>query len=246
MIEAISAVIVDDEKNVREGLYNIIKKYCDNINVLGLADSAEQGIELIKDTNPHLVFVDVQMQGKTGFDMLKEIEDINFDVIFVTSYDKYALKAIKYSALDFLLKPINIADLQMAISKHDKGRQTQISNLLENIKNPLSAQKIAIKHSKGIRYVYDLEIIRCESDGNYSYIFFKDESNLLVAKTLKDFEELLPKNTFYRVHQSHVININFVKSYLNGRGGRLEMNNGDIIKVARTRKKEVLSALNSL
>lgn len=241
----ITAVIVDDERNVREGLYGIINKYCSNIKVLGLANSADQGINLIKDTNPDLVFLDVQMPGKTGFDMLKEIPHINFDVIFVTSYDQYALKALKYSALDYLIKPVNIADLQMAISKFNKENKENISVLLENLKNPLGSQKIVIKHSKGIRYAYDLEIIRCQSDGNYSLVFFKDETTLLVAKTLKDFEELLPMNTFIRVHQSHIINMQFVKSYIKGRGGNLEMYDGSIIAVARSRKKEILDLLNS-
>ena len=245
-MDAINAIIIDDEKHVREGLYKIIKKYCADIQVLGLAESADQGIELIKDTHPDLVFVDVQMQEKNGFDMLKEIENIDFDVIFVTSFDHYALKAIKYSALDYLLKPVNIADLQMAVSKYDKRKKEQVSVLLENLNNPSNSQKIVIRHAKGIRYAYDFEIIRCQSDGNYSNVFFEDGSHLLVAKTLKEFEELLPKDIFQRVHQSHIINIQFVKSYINGRGGTLEMKNGNLVSVARTRKKEILYRLNEL
>jgi len=244
-MDTIAAVIIDDERNVREGLYSIITKYCSNVKILGLGNSADQGIELIKDTKPDLVFLDVQMPGKTGFEMLKEVDHIDFNVIFVTSFDKYALKAIKYSALDYLLKPINIADLQIAISKFNKEKKENVSVLLENLENPQSSQKIVIKHSKGIRYAYDLEIIRCQSDGNYSHVFFKDETTLLVAKTLKDFEELLPKSNFVRIHQSHIINIRFVKSYIKGRGGEIEMQNGDIIPVARSRKKEILELLNT-
>ncbi len=241
----VTAVIIDDEKNVREGLYGIIKKYCSSIKVLGLGNSAEQGIELIKDTSPELVFLDVQMPDKSGFDMLKGIEQINFDVIFVTSFDRYALKAIKYSALDYLLKPINIADLQMAVSKVDRQKKENISILLENLENPLGSQKIVIKHSKGIRYAHDLEIVRCQSDGNYSDVYFKDNTSLLVAKTLKDFEELLPKANFVRVHQSHIVNIRSVKAYINGRGGCLELHSGELINVARSRKKEILKMLDA-
>lgn len=240
----ITAVIIDDEVNVREGLYSIIKKYCANVTVLGLANSADQGKELIKDTNPDLIFLDVQMSGKSGFDMLTEMESVDFDVIFVTSFDKYALKAIKYSALDYLLKPINIADLQMAVSKYDKDKKNNVSILLENLNNPLGSQKIVIKHSGGIRYAYDAEIIRCQADGNYSTAYFQDGSELLVAKTLKDFEELMPMSHFLRVHQSHLINTRFVKAYIKGRGGSIEMNTGDIIPVARSRKKQILDMLD--
>ncbi len=238
----ITAVIIDDEKKVREALYGILKKYCTEINILGLANSADQGIQLIKDTNPSLVFLDVQMPEKSGFDMLREMKDVDFHVIFVTSYDKYALKAIKYSALDYLIKPVNIADLQMAIAKIE-GKTENVSVFLENLNNPTSAKKIVIKHAKGIRYAYEAEIIRCQSDGNYSKVFFKDETMLFVSKNLKEFEELLPKETFLRVHQSHIINIDFVKAYNNGRGGSLEMHNGDKISVARTRKKDIIQRL---
>jgi len=243
-MKPITAVIIDDEKRVREALYGIVKKYCTNIKVLGLASSADQGKDLIKDTSPDLVFLDVQMTDKTGFDMLREMEHINFHIIFVTSFDKYALKAIKYSALDYLLKPINIADLQMAIAKIEV-KEENVSVFLENLNNPLESKKIVIRHSKGIRYAYDSEIIRCQSDGNYSNVYFKDESSLFVAKTLKEFEELLPKEHFIRVHQSHIINIAYVKEYRNGRGGSLDMLNGDSVIVARSRKKEVLNALSS-
>lgn len=243
-MERIKSIIIDDEQHVREGLYSIIKKYCPNVDVLGLGSNAKQGINLIIDTQPDLVFVDVQMPNQTGFEMLQEIGEIEFDVIFVTSFDKYALKAIKYSALDYLLKPINIADLQIAISKFDKNRKAQVSVLLENLNNPLNPQKIVIKHAKGIRYAFDHEIIRCQSDGNYSNVHFDDGSHLLVAKTLKDFEELLPQNTFHRVHQSHIINVQYIQSYVNGRGGNLIMDSGENIPVARTRKKGILERLD--
>ena len=245
-METINAVIIDDEKNVREGLYGIIEKYCQHIHVLGLADSADQGISLIADTKPDLVFVDVQMPGKTGFEMLQEIAPINFDVIFVTSYDRYALKAIKYSALDYLLKPINIAELQMAVSKFDKARKEQVRSLLHNLNHPMHQQRIAIKHSKGIRYAHDMEIVRCQADSNYSRIFFKDNTNLFLAKTLKEFEELLPEALFLRVHQSHIVNMHYVESYINGRGGTLVLTNGDQITVARSKKKEMLVRLGEI
>lgn len=244
-MEAITAVIIDDERNVREGLYGILKKYCPSINVIGLANSADQGIQLIKDTNPELVFLDVQMPNKSGFEMLRELETTDFHLIFVTSYDKYALKAIKYSALDYLLKPINIADLQMAISKIEEKKEN-LNVFIENLNNPTDSKKIVIKHSKGIRYAYDGEIIRCQSDGNYCHIYFKDGTSLFVAKTLKEFEDMLPKETFLRVHQSHIINVNFVKSYKNGRGGSLELNNGDEVQVARSRKKEIIESLSEV
>ncbi|MCG8576816.1 MAG: LytTR family DNA-binding domain-containing protein [Flavobacteriales bacterium] len=239
----ITAVIIDDEKNVREALYGIIKKYCQQIKVLGLANSADQGISLIQDTKPDLVFLDVQMPNKSGFDMLREMESIDFHVIFVTSFDKYALKAIKYSALDYLIKPVNIAELQMAVSKIE-GKKENMSVLLENLNNPQNTKKIVIKHSKGIRYAYDREIIRCQSDGNYSKVYFTDGTNLFVSKTLKNFEELLPSEIFMRIHQSHIVNIEFVKAYNNGRIASLEMNNGDVVNVARTKKKEVVQRLS--
>lgn len=243
MTQKITAVIIDDEKHVREGFYGIIKRYCTNIDILGLGDSANQGITLIKDTNPDLVFLDVQMPEKSGFDMLKEIKNVEFDVIFTTSFDKYALKAIKCSAVDYLIKPVNIAELQMAISKYSSTKKENINVLLENLNNPLNAQKIVIKHSKGIKYVYDFEIIRCQGDGNYSKVFFNDKTNLLIAKTLKEFVEILPNDKFLRVHQSHIINIDYIKAYKNGRGGSLEMMNGDEITVARSKKKEVIQIL---
>ena len=206
----ITAIIIDDEENAREGLYYILDRYCPNVHVIGMADSADQGIELINDVKPQLVFLDIQMPKKTGFDMLKEIDKIDFDVIFVTSFDEYALRAIKHSALDYILKPTNIAELQIAISKYDKQKKKSVTILKENLSNPKDAQKIVIRHSKGIKYTYDSEILRCQANGNYSEIFFTDESSLLVARTLKEFEDLLSEYNFLRVHNLILLILNML------------------------------------
>lgn len=242
-MEIINAIIIDDEYNVREALRKIILKYCKNINILGMASSAEEAVYLINKTNPDLVFLDVQINEQTGFEILKEIPLIDFDIIFVTSYDKYAIKAIKYCALDYILKPVDVDELKSAIVKFDKKRKEQISVLLENLNSVFESKKIVIKHSKGIKYAYDDEIIRCEGEGNYSNVYFTDHTKLLVAKTLKEFEDLLPQKKFFRIHQSHLINLGFAKSYKSGRGGEIEMTNGDLVKVSRIKKQELLKRL---
>ena len=182
-----------------------------------------------------------------GFDLLNALMPIDFEVIFVTAFDKYMLQALKYSALDYLLKPVNIAELKAAV-KHAETRikknsiNQQLTVLLENFKkHEPGLKKIAIPTADGFDFILIEDIVRCEAQGPYTRIFTKDSKKILVSKTLKEYESLLPDNIFLRIHNSHLVNLNFIKKYNRGRGGYIEMDDGTTLEVATRRKDEFLS-----
>lgn len=236
-------IIVDDEKSARESLASLLQTYCPLIEIIGTADSVKQGIAAIEKHKPHLVFLDVQMQDGSGFNLLEALPENNFEVIFTTAYDQYALKAIKFSALDYLLKPINIEELKLAVqkaidntSKDDLNKR--VISLLENIKQGNIHKKIALPFVSGFRVVDVNFIIRCQADRNYTHIYLSDGSKETASKSLKEFEDMLSEHSFFRTHQSHLINLNHVKNYLKGRGGQVELTDGSVVEVARTKKDE--------
>ncbi len=241
----IKALIIDDEKSSRDTLRGFVENYCEDIQIIEEAESAEQGIEQIKRLQPQLIFLDIELPLGSGFDLLEACKQSKFDVIFTTAHDQYALQAIKVCALDYLLKPISATDLKTAVAKireqNYSGTTTpQIGAFVENISN-LNKQlsNIVLPTLDGFLVVKISEIIRCEADKNYTLFTIENSEKILVSKTLKEFEELLHEMDFIRVHQSHLINASHVQRYIKGSGGYVKMSDDSIIEVSR-RKKELL------
>ncbi len=240
----IKAVIIDDEHSARETLSGMLAKFCPEVMIAGMADSAQEGINVIQNYQPQLVFLDVQMPFGSGFDLLEALPNINFEVIFTTAYNQYALKAIKFSALDYLLKPIDVKELKAAVEKvqlqaNDQTSNIKLANFIENVNNnDDTTRKIVLPTAKGFSVVAIKDIIRCESDRNYTWIHFRDGPSLLATRSLKDFEELLVEYQFFRVHQSHLINLDCVKHYNRGRGGQVALSDGSQVDVARSKRDE--------
>ena len=241
----IRSIIIDDEEKGRNTLRNFLKKYCNNVSVVAEGDCVKSGLEQISIHNPDLVFLDIQMPDGTGFNLLEQIQEINFKVIFVTAYDQYALKAFKFSAIDYLLKPIDPEKLIEAVKKiSDIEDIKSINKKLEVlIGNNNRFEKIALPSVEGIHLVKIKDIVRCESESNYTNIYFSTGKKILVTKTLKEYDEMLTPMHFYRVHQSHLINLAFVEKYHKGEGGFVIMEDGSEIEVARRRKEGFLSEL---
>ncbi len=243
----INAVIVDDEPKNRRILKNLLKDFCPGVKVINEASSAEEAFNVLQEMKPDLVFLDIEMPYGNAFDLLDKIKPVDFEIIFVTAFDEYTLRAFRYSALDYLLKPVNIEDLKTAVEKATskvnlKNINLQLNNLLFNLqKGTDSPARIAINSQKGLTFVSINDIIRCEAKGNYTYIYTTDLQKHVSTKNIKAYEDMLPPNIFFRIHHSHVINLGFVKKYHKGRGGVVEMNDGTMIEVATRRKNEFLA-----
>ncbi len=249
----IRAIIIDDEQHCIDRLEQLIENNCCNsIKLLGSYQSVEEGLKAIKEEKPALVFLDVEIKDKTGFDLLKQLPEINFEVIFTTAHDKYAVQAFKFSAIDYLLKPVEADELLLAIKKlNEKFSQKEISQkfdtLFYNLKNIKgSSKRICVPVLSGLVFIQVDDIIRCESNINYTTLFLKDKQKLLVAKTLKEFEEMLGDYNFYRIHNSHLINLAYIKTYNKGKGGSVTMEDGSEIEVSTRRKDDFLKKLTAL
>jgi len=241
------AVIIDDERRARNYLRGILEDQFKKIDIVGEADGVEAGLQLIKDKIPELVFLDVQMQDGTGFDLLAKINRSKVHIIFISAYDRFAITAIKFSAVDFLLKPVEISDLSMALDKVQKTKltdevQSKLDLLLSNLNK---IEKIALPSLNGIEFVKIETIVRCESDNNYTNFYLTNGEKIIVSKTLKEFEDILESKGFFRTHKSHIINLAFLKKYVKGEGGIAVMEDGSEITVSRRRKEEFLEVLSN-
>ena len=246
----LTTVIIDDEKNSRIVLKNLLNELYPEIQILGEAADSKEGYKVILETKPQLVFLDIQMPGGNGFTLLKKWNDIPFEVIFVTSYDQYAISAIKFSALDYLLKPIEIPDLQKAIEKAIKSiaskeeKQIQIINLLNNVNKDNKARKIMVHDKDRVKLLTVDKIGYIESDDSYCHITMTHGEKYTTSKFLKDFEEFfLGNNDFIRIHKRVMININFIHDYSKGEPCVLSMEDNKTFEVARRKKQEVLERL---
>jgi len=248
----IKAVIIDDEKNALDVLDMQLNQFCRDVQIVAKCDSAEKGIAAIKKNNPDLVFLDIEMPHKNGFDVLKETSQFSYDVIFTTAYDQFAIKAFKYSALDYLLKPIDIVELQQAVEKA-KNKKGNI-NLDEKIKTLFSqlqpsairTSKIALPIGDGMQFMEPDEIIRCQSDSNYTHIFLANGKKITMAKTLKEVEENIEGSPFYRIHQSHLINMNHVDKFIKGDGAYVVMKDGTQISISRNKKEAFMETFRKI
>jgi two-component system LytT family response regulator len=248
----IKAIIIEDEKMSRETLRRMLEKYCPTVEVVAEADGYRKGLEQIKKHDPDVIFLDIQMPDGSGFRLLEELDDISFEIIFTTAFDQFAIKAIKYSALDYLLKPIIPQDLVDAIKKVEKKRvetrkKKNLDVLLENVHaQEESSQKIVLSTAEMIHVINVDDIIRCESDNYYTYFFFTDGRKLLVSRTLKENEELLSNHNFIRPHKSHLVNVKYIKSFIRQEGGYIIMTDGSKIPVSRRKKDKIMETLFNL
>lgn len=245
----IKAIIVDDEQHCIEALQTMLQKKCPEVTVLAGVKSVQEAKELVDELQPDLVFLDVEMPHQNGFELLKMYDKVNFEVIFTTAYEQYALKAIKFNALDYLLKPFSIKELQDALEKVKEKQQARLKDqsvspleiFMQNMKTlQQTHKKIALPTINGLVFMPVQKIVRCESTGNYTKIFFTDKKHLMVSRPLKEFEELLTDVDFFRVHNSHLINLQQMQSYIQGEGGFALMSDGTQVEVSRRRKADFL------
>ena len=243
------AIIVDDEKLLREALKGLIKDYCPGVEIVGEANSVKSGKNVLEAVEFDVLFLDIKMRGGTGFDLLKLLEPNKrqFQIIITTAFDQYALKAIKESAVDYLLKPIDPDELVSAVKKVQENRNPSYSQYEKLLKLVLADQHssghISLATSERIHVVPLTDIIRCQSSNNYTYFYLKNDKRLLITKTLKEFESKLGQKGFLRVHQSHLVNTTEIKSYERQKGNFLLMSDGSEIPVSQSKRDELLSFL---
>lgn len=247
---AYPALIIDDEKNGRENLAGLIRQYCPPLSIVAEAASVGEAIQKIEEFHPRLIFLDIEMPGGNGFKLLEHFKTFPFEVIFVTAYDNYAIKAIRFSAADYILKPINLNELIAAVEKvcrriTQQNENEQIRQLYLNTRHPANP-KIGLPTGERIEFVEVNSIIRCQGESNYTHIYFTDRKPVLSAKSLIEFEELLGEYGFIRVHKAHLVNLNHVTSLSKNDGGILTMSNGDSVMISRRRKDFVSESLKNI
>jgi two-component system, LytTR family, response regulator len=252
----ITAVLIDDDKHLREGLKALLERYTNDINIIGEAESVLSGIETIQKLQPQVLFLDIHLSDGTGFDILKELSTsnykTNFHIVFITAHEQYAVKAFKFSALDFILKPVDPEELQNTILKIKSvvGKNNSFEHidlLLENIRKKVdNFKRIALSTSDGIHLFEVSDIIRCEARVNYTEFFIKNHKPVLISRTLKEYEEMLTEHGFERVHQSHLINLSYLKSYIKSDGGYVIMADNTSIPVAQSKKDKLQDLIKAL
>jgi len=243
------SIIIDDEAKARSALRLSLQNFCPNVEVVGEADGVNSGWQIIKEKEPHLVFLDIHINGGIGFEILDKFEQPTFKVIFITAYDEFALKAFRYNAMDYLLKPIDPDELIEAVKKISQHKisdilSEQINNLLE-VSQKKVFDKIALTTSEGTNFLKLKDIIKLVSDGSYTTFHTYSGEELTVSRGIKEFETLLPTDTFCRTHQSYMVNIDFVKKILKEDGGYVLLENEDKVPVARRRKNDLMERLKS-
>lgn len=244
----IKAVIVDDEPHSCETLVTLLERYCPVVRVADICYSAKDALVAIREQQPQILFLDIEMPHMNGFEMLERLPEINFEIIFTTSYDQYAIKAFRFSALDYLLKPVDREELQKAVQKvierHHPPLTQQLEILMQKIHKPASSvQKIALPTMEGLEMVSVDSIISCASDSNYTIFLLKSKQKLIASRTLKEIEEMLEEYSFLRVHHSYLVNLNEVNKYIKGEGGYLIMSDDSTVDVSRSRKEMLLKKL---
>lgn len=245
----IKAIIIDDEPNAREKLQLMAERYCKDLEIAATAKDAEEGIAAIEKHKPNLIFLDIEMPVLTGFDMLRRLPEINFEIIFTTAHDQYAMRAIKFSALDYLLKPVDLEQLQDAVQKaverrKEKSSAQQYQLLKDNLNKPQQTlEQIAVPAQTGMLFLKVADILYCEADSNYTKIILQNKQKIISTRTLKEYEELLQENGFIRIHHSYLINKLHVQKYIKGEGGQIVMSDGNTLDVSRRKKDDVIEKL---
>jgi two-component system, LytTR family, response regulator len=243
----IRTVVVEDEEHSRKMLMEMLHENCHAITVVASADSIKTGLTVIAEQKPELVFLDIELQSETSFEILERLPEINFELVFTTAFDHYALKAIKFCAIDYLLKPIDLNELRVAVAKVEKRMNRENLNrnlevLLNNMKsNSQSNHRIALSTLEGLLFVNVRDIIYCESNGPYTKFVFKQGDKIVTSKHLKEYEDLLGVYNFFRIHKSYLVNLQEIKKYIRGDGGQLIMSDGAALNVSKQRKEGFLN-----
>ncbi|HEX5552114.1 MAG TPA: LytTR family DNA-binding domain-containing protein [Chitinophagaceae bacterium] len=247
----LTAIIIDDEASSRNALRNKLAKYCTDVVVIAECENGEEGIRNIGKSRPDIVFLDVEMPRMNGFNMLQQLSEKDFEVIFITAYDQYAIKAIRYSALDYIVKPIEIEDLRNAVQRAVEKRSKAIPNarielLLDNmVQERNKCKRIAVPATGGLQFIKINDIIYLEASVNYTIFHLSNNIKYLVSKTLKEYEDMLPLDIFIRIHNSHIINKNYVERYIRGEGGQVVLSNGSVLDISKRKKNEFLRSIGS-
>jgi two-component system, LytTR family, response regulator len=244
-MEKIKAILVDDERSSLQNLHQKLTEFCPDVAVIETVEKPEDAILLIRQHKPDVIFLDIEMPRMSGLRMLNELTDYTGEIIFTTAYNHYAVDAIRMSAFDYLVKPVSISDLQNAIARLVKSKQSETKERLDILRQSFSEHKsqedkIALPTSEGLDFLQIKNIIRIESSSNYSRIFLSNGKSMLVIRLLKDFEDILTPYRFFRVHNSHLINLNYIQKYIRGEGGQVVLQNGDVVDVARRKKEEFI------
>jgi two-component system LytT family response regulator len=245
----IRTVLVDDEIDSIRVLQRLLEDYCPEVAIVGKADGVEIGVHVIQSTKPDLVFLDIEMTQGNAFDLLNQLQPVDFQVIFVTAFDNYAIRAFKYSAVDYLLKPIDIDDLRNALDRvtqktQGKSLLNQMETLLYNVETfQLTQQKMAVPTLTGLVFIPIKDIMRFEAKGSYTTIFLNNSEQIIATRNIKEYEDLLPAAIFCRIHNSHIVNLHKIRKYHKGRGGYVIMEDGTNIEVASRRREEFLQRL---
>ena len=251
----ITAILIDDDINLRNGMKALLERTAPEIQIIGEADSVETGVVLIKKAQPQVVFLDIHLGDGSGFDILEEVSKsvkINSQIVFITAHEQYAIKAFRFSALDFLLKPVDPEELEKVIEKvksivHKNDSVAHIDLLLENIRKKVdNFKRIALSNADGVHLFEISDIIRCESLDNYTKFYIKNNKPILISKTLKEYEELLAEHGFERIHQSHLINLNYLKSYIKKDGGYVIMADETHLPISHRKKERLQEILKTI
>jgi len=244
----IRSIVIDDEQHCVKALLSDLQQHCPSIEVVEACSSAKDGMLAIRKQNPDLVFLDVEMPWMNGFEMLELLGEIEFSIIFTTAHDEFAAKAFRISAVDYLLKPIDAGDLKTAVEKVEnepkEGSNLQhISNLLRNIRQPSSEQKIALPQREGYEFVDVSSILYCNAEGAYTKVFIDEKKPMLISRTLGDVEELLPPEIFQRIHHSTLVNVKYISQFLRTDGGQVILKNGEKLSVSKAKKEMLMARL---
>lgn len=248
----IKAIIVDDELGARESLSKMLEKNCKQIEIVAKVDSMLSAFEAITNKEPDLVFLDIEMPNGNAFDLLEKFKTINFNIIFTTAYDHYAIKAIKFSAVDYILKPIDPEELILAVKRYEEraGQKStldkQFKTLLSNARPDNKLKKVGIPDGDGLIFINLSDIIRCDSDGNYTFFILTNGKKIIASRTLGEYEQMFSDDNFFRIHRSHLVNLEHVKKYIKGEGGYVVMSDNSQVEVSRRNKTDFLEKLSHL
>lgn len=263
----LNSIIIDDEPKSREVLKSLVSKFCDDVDVAAVCQNGDEAIEAIQKHKPQVVFLDVQLQRETGFDVLERLGSIDFEIIFTTAYSEYAISAFKYSAIDYLLKPIDVGDLKRAIEKvrkrlapksttegdtpvvkrsdNDHNDITRLRDIMDTLRTSVPQKgKLAIPTLEGFSFINIEETLYLEAADNYTIFYMADGKNSVVSRTLKEYDEILSEQNFFRIHKSCLVNLNAVKKYIKGEGGQVVLTNDKTLDVSKRRKQAFLERLH--
>jgi len=245
----IRTLIVDDEKNNRQLISDLLKTHFPKVTVIGEADSVFSGVEAIRRYSPELVLLDIRLEDGDAFDLLNQLSNIDFKIIFITAYEEYALKAIKFSALDYLLKPIILEELELAIEKVEKQKTKDLQWQLEELSNNLQSnqkKRIVLHSANKLQLIPIQDIIRCEAERNYCMFFLLNGKKIMVSNPMKGYVELLSEQGFFRIHKSHLVNLSYIEEYVKADGGHVVLTDGTQLPVAMRKKNQLIELFENL